>query len=175
MKNIFLLLCGLVLLGACKKNDDEPAPVKPLTFNETEITIAEAKVVDFGKQGEHYNYDFFLTDGSLNEENAPSADATFYIYAELLSPGISDFKPGLFTYSQEPLAGHPYFETVMVATDSNADGTITAEDEIIPATGGQIEVEGTGLNYTLSFDLQLLNGHTLSGSYTNEFTYESQR
>lgn len=172
MNKYLLLLSGLLVLSACKKDDE--APLEPITFDGTTYTIKEAKVIDYGAYEGYYNYDIYMTDGSLDSQNMPNSDASLFIYAELYTPGDA-FKTGTFVIGGDKVAERAYLGAAMVAVDSNGDGSITEADQIISASSGEVRVEGAKPDFQLTYKLELVDGSSLKGTYNGELAYKITR
>ncbi|MCC9166928.1 hypothetical protein [Pontibacter harenae] len=203
-----LLLAGFTFVS-CSKDDDEdttPSLNNQIEYNGTTYNIQTGIIEDWGSVGlsdgdedlyisndnvTHYNYDVSITDGTLqanSDGELENVGATVFVYAELLSPGTTNFTTGTFSYieyeddlTQEQIDAKynnkSFFEDAYIVIDANGNGTLDASDasSIAYATGGTITVSGSNNNYTVDYNLTLDNGRTIVGSYSGDFQYFDQQ
>lgn len=182
LKFIVLLAIASAFLMSCEKDDDDDdGGSNSIVFDGTSYSIKDGLISDYGAYDTHWNYDFVLVNAALTEVTEDgytyfdAPEATFYVYAELFSPGTSSFQTGTFQYmsydaSAEDVDGKYYFYDVTVGT-RNADGTNEMDYE---ATAGTVKVTGSGSNYTIEFDVTVEGGKTVKGSYSGTFKTEDE-
>ena len=181
MKKLFYLAGVLALLATAScKDDDSDVDADPITgnfmFDGKGYTARKGFVVDNGGLQTHYNYDFYLVDKaditlSDLESSTGELNTTFFLFAELFSPGDDEFRTGTFTFNENADDDDYFFVDVDLVVDSNNDNKLSLADTFYDAEGGTITVAGTPNNYTLTFNLTLDNGKKLTGSYTGNFQY----
>jgi len=189
LKSLLLLILAGVFLMSCNEDEDDNTPEDVITYDGVSYAMKDGVIYDYGAATPyivptHYNYDFVITDASLVKKTESDGDTywsigdetTFGVYIELYSPGTSSFKTGTFEYlewhddvTQADFDGKYFFSDAEVILISN-----NTEIEY-EATGGTVKVLGSGLEYTLDFDLVLNNGKTLKGNYSGLFKYEGER
>jgi hypothetical protein len=170
------LALGLITTASCKDDDGapEPAPIanNSVAYNGTSYSIDNGAIIDWGTDGEHYNYDIFLADGEIDFETNTATGASIIVYAELFSPGDSDFSAGTFIYNASGnVSGKYYFEMLQVMTDSNNNRRLDEHDEILNVTGGKVTTTGKPSNFSMELDVTLDNGKTLKGNYSGSYDY----
>lgn len=190
MKNVLnlkliamLAIAGAFLMACSDDDDDDDDNGTSITFDGTNYTIADGTIEDYGAynpldEASHYNYDFHFSDKAFIEYTEEGytyweADttSTFYIYAELFSPGTSAFQTGTFEYmdseglTQSDIDGKFFFYDVYVGTRSG--DTFMDYD----ATSGTVTVSGSGTNYKIEFDVTFTGGKKLTGTYEGSFKY----
>lgn len=196
---------SIIWLTSCGDDSDEPTTDDDSTalnegsFNGNSFAIDGGDVYEYGAvnfvdEGDptHYNYDFVIYDGTVNRQT-DTFSGTFVLYAELLSPGTASFLPGTFNFIEDAslpdVADKYYFDYIEVVYDGNNNNSIEdAEDLFYGATGGSIMVvDNGGNNYTLTYDLNLIQvnqetGVPLAGSETTiefsttlDFEYYDER
>lgn len=177
--SIFAL--GLLATVSCKDDDDvvptpEPLPTNAVAYKGKNYSFDNGAIIDWGSWENHYNYDFFLTDGEMDFENQTALGATVMLYAELWSPGTENFSTGTFSYEDsENTTGKKFFETVVVVMDTNNNGELDEADDQLTAKAGTIKVSGSGTNYALEMDITLSNDQSLKGTYNGAFElYEGE-
>lgn len=171
MKKLLIYAAGLLLLTACGDDED---PMAPISIGEKVFAIETAKTVDYGAYDGYYNYDLYLTDGTLTAENTPE-NATVFIYSELFFYGTEAFEAGVFQLDAKASDKKSYIGDVLVAIDENADGQITKSDAFLPAKTGTITLNGSNNTYKISFNLTLGNDQVLKGDFNGTLDYESKR
>lgn len=138
------------------------------TFMGTEYSIDGGELYDYGPvnyidSGDptHYNYDFVVYDGAVDQQNEAFV-GSFFIYVELLSNGVSAFQPGIFEFAlpteSAEVDGVNYFEYAEMIFDGNQNNSVTdSEDLVYVPFGGTIEVIDNGNdNWTIAYDLNIV-------------------
>ena len=100
-------------------------------------------------------------------------DATVWLRADLHTPGADDFTNARFSYVMDSVdedgaavAGLNFFNDARFGVDINNDGDIESEDgEFLDVVGGTIDVSKAGGISTISFELLLENGVTVTGNF----------
>ena len=155
----FLFLFTAIIFSSCSKDDDgeQTSSTNTLTVGDTEVSITQAIVEDFGADGNHYNYDFTLTG---NKDNTPYA-----LYLELFSPLSSGqtFQNGSFNFVN--------------TFDGNDDNFIflTADLNGVDIVSGQVTITGSNNNYGVKGSFVLSNDNAVTIDYSGEFTYINQQ
>ncbi len=150
-------------------------------------TLVDGLIDDFGGDGTHYNYDFFLVNDEIKMEDGdlvPGEETTIFVYAELFSAGNSSFNPGTFEYLDvfsTPRNDQSYFNYFAIATYDDPSDVVNEQDPAkwFIAVGGSVTVtQNTGLNYTIAYNLDVAEADydtdevIVGGSeFTLEFTY----
>lgn len=168
------LVLSLAFLPSC--SDDEPtvAETPSLNFLEKDYQINGGTIFDYGAVNyvdfddpTHYNYDFAIHDGMYDQnDDSFEFEGSFFLIAELLSPGTSEFQVGTFTYilpeAATEVEGAFYFNAASVFVDGNENNSFFEtsddldKDLLYFATGGTIQVVDKGDNkYTLTYNLIL--------------------
>ncbi|WP_114779208.1 hypothetical protein [Botryobacter ruber] len=193
-----LKACALLIVFlsvSCKDDSEHVSPVLSNTeYSNAKYTIKNGFIQDGGavdifldseaEHTTHYNYNLILTDGTpVFEDNdvVSMNDGKIVISALLLSPGTAAFKTGVFEYDdwsdhldleeEDLIARYQnkyFFPLAMVFTDTDGDKNWQEETAAL-VTGGTIKVSGTAPNYTTEYDLILLGGKTLKGSFAGKF------
>lgn len=176
MKTLNYSFFALGLLATVSCNDDdqtptpEPLPVNAVSYNGKNYTIDNGSVIDWGSWEDHYNYDFFLTDGEMDFENETAVDATVMVYAELWSPGTESFTTGTFNYDNSGVTGDKrFFENAAVVMDTNNNADLDENDDHLTVKAGSFKVSGSGTSYTVEVDVTLSNNKLLKGRYSGTF------
>jgi hypothetical protein len=134
------------------ENDGEPNISGSRSVGSDERDSDFGEIIDYGSWGSHYNYDFFVSD----------IGDTYELYFEAFSLGTSGFQPGTFIYE---------------ATGSNYFNNISYDDyetfSYYEAIGGSVVVTklSGASEYWLSFDVELDDESTLSGTVEGNFDY----
>ncbi|MCC9166929.1 hypothetical protein [Pontibacter harenae] len=182
----FVLLAGFALASCSDDDDDNATPSldDKVEYDGQTYNLRTGVVEDYGTgdvEG-HYNYDFYVTDGTLvveDDEAASLENAKILVYTELFSSGEAAFTTGTFTFVQDAESsqanGKHVFENAEVIVDSNNDNILDENDDVFEATGGTVTVSGSNNNYTLDFNLTLNNGKTARGNYSGNFRYFDER
>ncbi len=169
---------------ACSSDSDGGGSSSGLTVDGTHYTISDAKMVDnyrlFYESGSEF--DFILSNGEITVEADPGtsigftvANGTISIDAYLFCQDAT-LTNGTYTFDEFPESETGYFfDDLIVTTDSNGDHQIDSSDNALWATGGTIEVTGSGNNRTLDFDVTLSDGSTLDYTYHSGFDYVDNR
>ena len=106
----------------------------------------------------------------MDLENGTAEDATILVYAELWSPGASQFKTGTFTYtSSSDIAGKHVFENIVVMVDTDNNKVLDENDAQVTVKAGTVKVTGSESNYTVEMDVTLSNNKPLKGKYSGSF------
>ena len=156
----------LSLLTSCGK--DEVAPIiNEIEFEGQIYKPVYGLILDFGKEREtHYNYNFYISDGEITFDGEAldiSTDATFFLYAALISEGENEFQVGDFEYGyQANLAGLNIFHTPIMS--------IREGSRLLRGRDGSISVTGEFPNYTVKYDGLRFAGESLSGEFSGTFT-----
>jgi hypothetical protein len=171
MKNpsiIYLLLLVLVFISSCGDDADEVTadeiPTDGIYYGETKLNIETSFILDYGNVNSHYNYDFILTDGSVEDVLLGDFEnITFGIGMTLYSSGTS-FEEGTFEYRDaQNNRGFDYFRSISYVE------FLDGEPNELFATGGTVTVSGTSESYTLELDLEMENGKEIRGTFTGSF------
>lgn len=170
------LALGLLTTVSCKDDDETPAPApvanNTVAYDGADYSIDNGAIIDWGTDGEHYNYDVFLADGEIDFETNTASGASIIVYAELFSPGDEEFSSGTFNFNASGnVSGKHYFEMAEIMVDSNDNGQLDENDDLLTVTAGKIITTGDASNFTLELDVTLDNGKTLKGKYTRSFDY----
>lgn len=188
-------LLGLLATASSCTDDDAAAPAKPangITYDGQSLAAKTGVLGDIGpidifnqddegeeeewRKGEgqntHYLKSFSITDAT--DENL---EMSYLLMANLYSPGTS-FTNGTFnwfdinTFDEGDVLNKPVY-VVSLLFDGNGDGDVmdfmTGEDGIHLPTDGKVTVSGSGVNYTINFDLTFPGGKKLKGVYSGDF------
>ncbi len=169
-----MLAFGLLTTVSCTDDDNTPAPTPlpedAVAYNGKNYDIDNGAVIDWGTWENHYNYDFFLTDGEMDFENETAIGATVMIYAELWSPGTESFSTGTFTFDNSgDTDGKRFFETTLVVMDTNNNGELDEDDDQLTVKAGTIKVAGSDADFTVEMDVTLSNDKPMKGKYSGTF------
>ncbi|WP_425391249.1 hypothetical protein [Ekhidna sp.] len=173
-----------IFLSSCSKDDGPSSGENVLTFDGNAYTMVDGLVSDYGsgfpyssdQSTAHYNLDFTVFDGEITlfEDGFSSVGVTLEVYVELFAPGES-FSAGTFQYVDDDASAsetenkHVFSAGEVIVVGSSSDN----EYEV---TGGSVVVSGSGnTNYTLTYNLQVEGGRTLTGTYAGSFKYEDER
>ncbi|UZR98060.1 hypothetical protein [Chondrinema litorale] len=182
--SLIAIFAGLLFLTSCDNDEDNDSESveniidNTVTVDLSEYPISYSFIINYGydEDSKFYNYDFYLTDGSLTEDNEFNSSTTFYIYSELFSASTNSFTTGTFEYKSYIDAAvddlsdvEHYFSRAYILRDSNGDGILSDDSEIVEVTGGTIKVSGTSPNYTIMYDLELADNSALNGAYNGSF------
>ena len=105
-------------------------------------------------------------------------DASVWLRADVHSPGGEGFETATFEYRPDSVdergpevSGIFFFNEAAFGIDTNGDGRINSDDnEFIDVTGGTITVARmANTTASMSFDLTLADGTTLTGSFQGTF------
>lgn len=168
------LVLTLAFLTSCSEDEPtaEQAPVP--SFLGENYTINGGTIFDYGAVNyvdlgdpTHYNYDFAIYDGSYDQsDDSFDFKGSFFLIAELLSPGTAEFKAGTFSYvlpdEIAEVEGAFYFNAASVFVDGNENNSFfetsddLEKDLLYFVTGGTIQVVDNRDNrYTLTYNLIL--------------------
>ena len=189
-KNLMLILLAIIVgFTSCEPGSDN-SPDNIVEYNSTKYTISKGAFLDdgpynyYGSTNTHYDHLFYTTDGTFTYNASgelTDAKGNIAISAYLSSFGASSFKTGIYTFISDANDGSlsatqlkskyenkSFFYEAGIALGSSINSSLA---NIIPinVTSGTIKVEGTKPNYTLTYDLVLVGGKTVKGSYTGEF------
>ncbi|MBV6646220.1 MAG: hypothetical protein KI790_12265 [Cyclobacteriaceae bacterium] len=170
---LLLLMTSVALFTSCS-DDDETKKLASgsFSFDGTTYDVNSGYIVDFGAGSTHFNYDFYLTDGSvsLGGFGVEVENETFELYLELYSNGTDGFTTGTFQYVPfgEDRTGLNYFDQLDLELPNTADIAIASLIE-----SGTVTVTGSETNYTIDLDLDLTENRTLSGEVSGEFLLRS--
>ena len=192
-----ILLMGLSI-ASCSK-DDEPKPashtVSNTEFNNKKYNIRNGFIQDEGTvdvfyddeadDKTHYTYSFILTDGTPDFEGRDVVslrDGSLVISAVLLSPGTTGFGTGTFEFIdftdfddmeeddlKEEFKNRYFCPLAFVFTDTDSD-EVWEDETGFMVSGGSFKVSGTAPNYITEYDLTLVDGKKVKGSFTGKFT-----
>ncbi|WP_224994422.1 hypothetical protein [Cesiribacter sp. SM1] len=182
--SLALIFCLLASVSVSCKEEEEDTPAPAETSNGSGTVVYngktfQAKTGVYEDKGatslgdgdhSHYNYAFNITDASPSTLTR----MTFNLYLEMFSAGTSGFRTGTFEWF------HPFeFEQEEVQNtnsfwgdlyvDGNNDGVLGMGDDMHEIWGGQVTVSGSGTDYTISYNLTLEDGKTITGSFTGKF------
>ncbi|UII25342.1 hypothetical protein LVD15_18825 [Fulvivirga maritima] len=164
----YVALLGLFFSCGSDDDGDTAAANGTIEIGDDSYSATSGIMVDFGSDGTHYNIDFTISDGTVNTTTG-DYDGSFMVYAELFAPG-SSFSTGTFTYDQSPEDSDYYFTSASITLDANDNNELgDLSDDYYFATGGTIILSGGGDNYTITYNLTLNNGSTLTGSASGRF------
>lgn len=182
VKFIALLATLVLFFTSCKKDkDDEPATTSTFAIDGKSFTLTTGFIDDYGSSGvdtdTHYNYDFYMLDGTLNTTTGGYQNIKVALYFELFSPGTTNFKVGKFNFidsddinTDADVANKYYFEYADAYFDLDGDNT-DDENEFFEVIGGSITVSGgTNNNYTVDIDVTLNDNKTIKAKFTYTFT-----
>lgn len=175
MKKLFysIFALGLLATASCKEDEEltpKPLPANTVSYNGINYTIDNGTIIDWGSWEDHYNYDFFLTDGVMDFENETALDATVMIYAELWSPGTESYTSGTFNFDNSGETGDKrFFENAAVVMDTNNNGDLDENDDRLTVKAGTFKVSGSGTSYTVEVDVTLSDNKLLKGNYSGTF------
>lgn len=156
-------------------SDNPPilTPANEFTWNGVTHEIVDLMVVDYGAQGGHYNYDFFLwtktnkevTEGAVNyhvvQMIALSSGNTSF------SDGTFDVKPGLLV-DDENVQGKDYIYVGRVGRfgdDPNAE----VLEEYNDFGSGTVVMSRQNDTYNIEFEVTLDDEEVISGFYSGGF------
>ena len=124
--------------------------------------------------GEFYSTQINNVYGSTNLVWRPRG-ASFWLYAEMYSPGTSGLSGGTFGYAPADIdeddpsfARQFFFKKARFVLDTNRNGDFD-DTEYLDVVNGRIAVSGRSHSYTLSFDLSLENGQRTVGTFSGRF------
>ncbi len=171
MKNLVYIFCvlGLALITSCGKDDGEGLADIGLTgvatFDGNAISITHGLFGETAEQGA-YGATFFLADGPLSFD-AETEEASFQgevlISVIIFSEGNS-FESGTYSavdFSSNDIADKSAIIIVADANNASSGGGF--------ATGGTVNIQGSGNSFTLTFDLDFANDVKLTGNVSGGF------
>ena len=164
---LFLLTLGLlVVLSSCSDDDGEASVglTGATNYDGEAISISDGLFGEFAEDGA-YAATFFLADAPLSFDEDTEA-ATFQgevLISVVIGVEGDSFQPG--TYPIEFNSSSSRIAIVFVTTiaDNQVDTTLDA------ATGGTVNITGSGNSYTITFDLTFESELELTGTASGGF------
>jgi len=163
-----LMLSTFALMSACSKDGDAVPDIdaeNELTYDGQVYPLTNGTFELYDFDGEHSNQEFSVFDATrVNADLVP-----IYVFVDLYAAS-EPFSGGTFPFmdvDQEDVTDKYYFDDGFVILNMNLS-TQDAES-FLPVTGGTVKVSGSGLTYSMAFDLQLDNGKHVVGSFEGAF------
>lgn len=185
------LLGSIAMMSSCNKDNDDnggsPSVEDRFTFDGETYEINDGIILDLGPtplvEGDdpsHYSYMFNVTDGEITEVDGELTleNGTYALQTIVFSAGSSSFSDGTFTFLDEDddltgLEDQDLLVYAVLVVDGNGDGDLddvdAGDDMEYYATGGNMEIEGSGANYSLIYDLQFGN-KAVEGGFEGTFS-----
>jgi hypothetical protein len=161
MKKLSMMaaMFGLLTLASCG-SDDEASPSNQVTVDGKSYTLSSqtASITSKGSNTDNTRHTMgLMVSTATTEENLS-------LQTEFSSPG-EEFKTGTFEFKTDQTAEDAqYF--LITAMVSNA---ATSSSDQLDVTGGSITLDGSGTNYTVTYDLDLADDKELNGSFSGNF------
>jgi len=100
-------------------------------------------------------------------------NANIAFFVDLYQAGTDTFTGGSFTVRPFDDANEAVTSNVAdlgaLLVDTNLDKTINLDSEVIVAVSGNVNVTGEAPNWSVTFDVTLKNGRTITGGYDGDF------
>ncbi|TKB98843.1 hypothetical protein [Pedobacter cryophilus] len=191
IQTIIFLFTLLSLFSCEKDNSNSTLTNNNVTYNNLQFKITKGIFIDYGAScyygntNTHYNYDFFITDGDfISDANGNLIDVKgdIVIYAYLESFGKDSFKTGTYTcidsstdnelndtQLKTKYENKSFIMDAYVITDENAKESLSTGKQVL-VKSGTITLAGIQPNFTITYDLILLDNKTVKGSYKGDFS-----
>ena len=191
IQTIFFLIALLSLFSCEKDNSNSTITNNNVAYNNLDYKITKGIFIDYGAScyygttNTHFNYDFFITDGDFisdSNKNLMDVKGNIVVYAYLESFGKDKFKEGTYTYIdssndndlndtqlRSKYENKSFVMDAYVIIGENISQSLSAHKPIL-VKSGTITLAGIQPNFTITYDLILLNNKTVKGSYKGQFT-----
>jgi hypothetical protein len=195
MKNkiypILLIIISLGVLSCNKEDSNLSLANSKVKYDEIEYSLTNGIYIDYGSYNyygtadTHHNYDFYTTNGTfVADDKGQLIDikGDIVIYAYMESFGSNTFKEGTFNYidvsedtnltdaqRKTKYENKSFFIDASVITGKNSNGSLSSGKEVL-VKAGTITIKGIKPNFTITYDLELVNNKTVKGSYTGLFS-----
>ena len=188
---IIIFLFALLGLLSCEKNYlNSTVTNNNIAYNNLNYKITRGIFIDYGAScyygntNTHFNYDFFSTDGAFISDtngNLTDVKGSIVVYAYLESFGKESFNTGTFTFidsSKDSELNDTQLKTkyenksfimdAYVITGENVSQSLSSGKQVL-VKSGTINLTGAQPNFTITYDLVLLNNKTVKGSFKGQF------
>jgi hypothetical protein len=160
--HIFLIVCVLWILSSC--SDDSPDISNPVRIDGREINIVSAVVEEFGCDFDGCRVDVTLSDGisrSVGNDQLTFDGATYILNCQLIEPASNTaIRGGRYRIVLNPQNDDYYIQS----------GQLFLASVVTEFNEGFVELEvGGGNDYLVTYDIRLLDGTVIQGSYTGVF------
>jgi mannose-6-phosphate isomerase-like protein (cupin superfamily) len=193
-----LSLIGLALLTITACGGDSPdnedsssngASSNRLSYHGSSYPLKKGLEEFSEPKGSHYRSRFNITDGEYTSVQAQAVagnlyytwlarDASVWMYGKFYSPGSTQkLSSGTFSYAPKNVdvdspsrEQSAFFKDARVGFDVNNNGKLDRNSEFFRVVSGTISVEISGKIYTMTINVSLENGESVTGKYSGEFT-----
>lgn len=159
--SFILLMTIAVILPSCNKDDDGDSSTSSFTLDGTTYTLSKGFIADFGDNlNGSYDFDIFLTSDGISRGGLGLTGMGDYVYIDLNTGLETGLEAGTYTFSTDREA----FTFVDSDVYTNYDLTNFTGD-VTDVTGGTVEIELNGSDVTITFNLEIAGGSTVTGTY----------
>ncbi len=163
---IFAISFSSLLFFACDDDDNGLAKKgNHFSYDGKTYELSQGMLINFGQWwGEGYNFDLILlSDGiTLNVQALQASGTGDGMYFEFFSPSASELAPGTYRFDPDD-SGRPnsfYDADLFINYNMTTDTGLEVYIE-----GGSVEVEKSGQEYMLTFDVTTEAGKPVTGYY----------
>jgi hypothetical protein len=156
-----LALLTMALLAGCKKDIPSLEIKNEFIYNGTAYALTNGYLEYFGSNGNGtFDFDVILTSASVILDGGSLMGAGDVVYLDLNTSSAAGLVPGTYTWS----GTREDFSIVHVSVGLDFDLSTLAGTRFI-ATAGTVDVVLDGNVTTVTFDLALSNGKTVTGEF----------
>lgn len=168
-KLAFSVLAAVLLISACKKDDDEKTASSFTIDNNAAVSTPYGFIQDYGVDGNDISF------ASFN----PTVDSTYTGKVSYFQFSLDTLVPGTYTYFSDDSTGFDatkHFSYANCKYNANAiGGVIDFESGIITGdpTAGTITMKKNGETYTFTYAIQF-EGGKVTGTYIGKPVYTKE-
>lgn len=179
--------CGGPLSSAVNEPGSLPTGTGTINLLGANLVVdgAAVEVVENGSQSNNSPIDLLVHDGEVRvlEQRSETEHGIYWgvysgsvlVSVELVSSASDQFEVGSFEFieadgSVDPaLAGVNALIGGVVSYDSDNSGKIDSQDEVMLVVGGNVNITGSRPDWSVTFDLSLNNGETMTGQFDGDY------
>lgn len=165
MKNLFFALIAIVaftVFSGCNKDDDDTAVKNEFTYDGNTYDLVKGYLNDVGPNfnGTH-DFDIYLTSSGLSNNNGTITGTGDLIYLDLNTNSSTGLEAGTYNWSSTRTAF-----SIVPGSQAYIDYNFaTFSGTTIAATAGTVDVAINGMETTITFNLTMSGGKTLTGEW----------
>ena len=167
MKNLFFALFAIfafTVFSGCEKDEEpaEPMIQNEFTYDGTSTELAKGFLNNFGRNlNNTYDWDIFLTTEGISKNGSRFAGEGSYLYLDVNTDSADGLVAGTYNWANT----RENF-TVVPGTVLSIDHNFSTQaGTTVRATGGTVEIAIDGMETTITFNLTMENGKTVTGEW----------